>query len=95
MVMDNATAGLPQWLSGKESTCNARDEGSIPGSGRRRKWQFTPAFLSWKSHGQRSLAGYRPWGHKRIWHDLATKQQQQILMLALDIESFRANSTIG
>ena len=29
--------GLPQWLSGKESTCNAgdtEDAGSIPGSGR-------------------------------------------------------------
>ena len=25
---------LPQWLSGKESTCNAGDSGSIPGSGR-------------------------------------------------------------
>ena len=27
-------SGLPWWLSGKESACNARDEGSIPGSGR-------------------------------------------------------------
>ena len=26
--------GLPRWLSGKASTCNARDTGSIPGSGR-------------------------------------------------------------
>ena len=25
--------------------------------------------------GQRSLAGYNPWGHKRVGHDLATKQQ--------------------
>ena len=28
------TSGLPWWLSSKESACNARDEGSIPGSGR-------------------------------------------------------------
>ena len=27
-------------------------------------------------HGQRSLAGYSPWGHKRVGHDLVTKQQQ-------------------
>jgi len=27
------TAGNPQWLSGKESTCNAGDMDSIPGSG--------------------------------------------------------------
>ena len=26
--------GLPWWLSGKESTCQAGDAGSIPGSGR-------------------------------------------------------------
>ena len=26
--------GLPQWLSGKESACNAADTGLIPGSGR-------------------------------------------------------------
>ena len=26
--------GLPQWLSGKESTCNAGDAGSTPGLGR-------------------------------------------------------------
>ena len=30
----------------------------------RRKWQFTPVFLPGKSHGQRSLAGYNPWGSK-------------------------------
>ena len=30
----------------------------------RRKWQPTPVFLPGKSHGQRSLAGYSPWGHK-------------------------------
>ena len=29
-----------------------------------RKWQSTPVFLSGESHGQRSLAGYSPWGHK-------------------------------
>ena len=28
----------------------------------RRKWQPTPVFLPGESHGQRSLAGYSPWG---------------------------------
>ena len=41
----------------------------------RRKWQPTPTFLPKKSHGQRSLAGYSPWGHKRVTYDLVTKQQ--------------------
>ena len=30
----------------------------------RRKWQPTPVFLPRKSHGERSLADYSPWGHK-------------------------------
>ena len=32
--------------------------------------------LAWKNpHGQRSLEGYSPWGHKRVKHDLVTQQQ--------------------
>ena len=30
----------------------------------RRKWQPTQDFLPGKSHGQRNLGGYSPWGHK-------------------------------
>ena len=30
----------------------------------RRAWQPTPVFLPGESHGQRSLAGYSPWGGK-------------------------------
>ena len=30
----------------------------------KRKWQPTPVFLPRESHGQRSLAGYSPWGPK-------------------------------
>ena len=30
----------------------------------RRAWQPTPVFLPGESHGQRSLEGYSPWGHK-------------------------------
>ena len=47
----------------------------------RRKWQLTPVFLPGKSHGQKSLAGYSPWGH-RVRHDLATKQQQVFFLLS-------------
>ena len=63
---------LPRWLSGEESTCNARDVGDsglIPEVRKipwRRKWQPTPVFLHGKSHGQRSLVGYSPWGHKEL-----------------------------
>ena len=30
----------------------------------RRQWHPTPILLPGKSHGQRSLVGYSPWGHK-------------------------------
>ena len=74
------------WLIGKESTCQAGDR--ISGLGRfpwRRKQQPTPVFLPGKSHGQRSLAGYSLWGHKRIRHDLGTKQVilSKLALLAL------------
>ena len=36
-----------------------------------------PVFFPGKSHGQRSLTGNSPWGHKRVGQDLLTKQQQQ------------------
>ena len=53
-----------------------RDRLSIPGLGIpwRRAWQPTPVFLPGESHGQRSLAGYSPWGCKELdmteatWH---------------------------
>ena len=32
----------------------------------RRKWQPTPEFLPGKFHGQRTLAGYSPWGCKEL-----------------------------
>ena len=56
----------PGGSGGKEPACDARDSGFIPGSGRpwRREWQPTPAFWRGDSHGQRSLAGYSPWGCK-------------------------------
>ena len=56
--------------SGKEYTCLCRRcrqcrfgpwEGKIPWM---RKWQPTPVLFPGKSHGQRSLTGYSPWGHR-------------------------------
>ena len=68
--------GLPRWLSSKESACQCGRLRFSPWVGKipwRRKWQPTPVFLSGKSHGQRSLVGYSPWGCKRVGHNLATK----------------------
>ena len=65
------TGGLPRWLSkgGKESACQCRRLRFDPWVGKilwGRAWQPTPVFLPGESHGHRSLAGYSPWGHKRV-----------------------------
>ena len=59
--------GLSWWLSGKESACNAGDQGSSPRLGRSpagghgNPLQYScPENL----HGQRNLVGYSPLGHK-------------------------------
>ena len=42
------------------------------------------SILTWKiPWTERSLAGYSLWGHKRVGHDLATKQQKQSLFMRL------------
>ena len=74
------------WLSGKESVCQCRRYRrcvfnswvrKIPW---RRRWHPTPVFLPGKFHGQRSLAGYSPWGC-RVRHNLVTKQHLRSLKL--------------
>ena len=59
--------GLPWWLSSKQSACQCRRHKFDPWVRKipwRRKWQPMPIFLPGKIHGQRSLAGYSPWGCK-------------------------------
>ena len=69
LMEHSRTCRLPWWLSSKESTCWCRTcrfyywVGKIPW---RRKWPPTPVFLPGESHGQRSLAGYSPWGRKKL-----------------------------
>ena len=61
--------GFPNVSDGKESACNAGNLGLIPGSGRSPgKGNGNPLQYSCleKSHGQRSLADYSPWGHKEL-----------------------------
>ena len=60
--------GLPWLLSGKESACSAGDMVSVPWLGTSpRKENSNPFhyFLPGKSHGQKSLVGYSPWGHNK------------------------------
>ena len=70
LLRNASDSWLPRWLSGKDSTWQCRRcrrcgfdpwVGKIPW---RRKWQPTPVFLPGESHGQISLVGYSPLGHK-------------------------------
>ena len=59
--------GFPADTDGKESTCNERDLGLIPGLGRSPGGRYgNPLQYTCLEnlHGQRSLVGYSPWGHK-------------------------------
>ena len=70
---------FPGGTRGKEPACQCRRHRrrsfnpwfrKIPW---KRAWKPTQVFLLGKSHGQRSLVGYSPWGHKRVKHNWATK----------------------
>ena len=61
----NWCLGFPCGTVVKNPPANVGDMGSVPGSGRSpEKGTATPVFLPGKFHGQRSLTGYSPWGHK-------------------------------
>ena len=60
---------FPGGSDGKESACNVEDLGLIPGLGRSPGGGYSnPLQYSClgKPHGQRSLAGYSPWGQKEL-----------------------------
>ena len=64
---------VPGNSDGKEPACQCRRPKFNPWVGKipwRRAWQPTPIFLPGKSYGQRSLAGYSPWGCKESEADM-------------------------
>ena len=72
-----STVGFPGGSVVKNPPANAGDLGLIPGSktspggGNGNPLQCS---CLGKSHGRRSLAGYSPWGQKRVAQDLGTNQ---------------------
>ena len=67
--MVNDPVGFPGGTGGKEPSCQCRRHKRHEFDPRVRKipWrtarELTPVFLPEESPGQRSLAGYSPWGH--------------------------------
>ena len=61
--------GFPDGASGKEPAYQCRKRGFDPWVGKipwRGAWQPTPVFFPGETHGQKSLAGYSPWGHREL-----------------------------
>ena len=73
LLFSNMRLNFPGDSDGKESACNAGDLGLIPGlrrspgegSGNPLQYSYLKNFLPGECHGQRSLAGYSPWGCKQ------------------------------
>ena len=87
---------LPWWLCDEEPAWQCR-RGRFNSQYRKifwwRKWQPSPVFLLGKYHGQRSLVGYSPWGHKRIGHNLVIKQhwREYIVFCSMEKEGIRVH----
>ena len=60
----------------------------------KRKWQPTPVFLPGESQGQRSLAGYSPWGH-RVWCDWVTNTFTSSILLTSELFAGRSSGQVG
>ena len=74
--------GLTWWLNGKESDCQTGDVGAIaylersPGEANGHPLQYS---CLGNPMDRGAWLGYSSWNRKRVRHDLATKQQQQLL----------------
>ena len=63
----SARSSISSGASGEEPVCQCRRQELDPWARKipwRREWQPTPVLLPGEAHGQRSLAGYSPWGLK-------------------------------
>ena len=75
------SVGFPSGASGKEPACQCRRckrcgfDPWVRKVSWKRKWQPTPVFLPGECHGQRSLAGCRPWHCKELNMTEYTAQQ--------------------
>ena len=70
----------PGSLAGKESSCNEGYLGSIPGLGRSPGHGNPFQYCLENHHGQRSLVGYSPWGH-RVGLDWAIKHSTTVSII--------------
>ena len=78
--------GFPSSSVLKNLPANSGDVGLIPelgrfpGGGNGNPFQYS--YLE-NPMDRRNLAGYSPWGHKGVVHDLVSKQQQYSIQISL------------
>ena len=71
---------FPGFLVVKNLPAKTVEAGSIPELGRKPRegnGNPTPVFLPEKSHKQRNVMSYRPWGLKKVRYDLVNQQTKQ------------------
>ena len=91
--IDMLYTDFPGGTNGKDSTFQYRRLRfdpwfiKIPWS---RKWHLTQVFLPGKFHGQRSLAGYSPWGCKEL--DVTEQLKNKLYTVKTNLfRSFKSN----
>ena len=86
---------MAQWA--KNSPANAGDALLIPGQEDplEEAWPPTPVFLSGESHGQRSLAGYSPWGLKESDTTEATEHTHTHIHTRLTSQKFQSQCNVS
>ena len=72
--MNSIWKGLPVGSAGEESTCHARDMGSIPGSGRSPGEEMAThsSILAWRIPWREEPGRLQSTGLQRVEHDRAT-----------------------
>ena len=77
--------GLPQWLSGKESTCQCRRHRFNPQVMKitwRNKWQ--PSIFAWEIPWTEEPGRLHSMGSQRVRQESATKQELQLCLQGID-----------
>ena len=89
----NLNEVVPGGSDGKESICQCRRHRRlefhpwVKKSPWRREWLPTSVFLPGKSHGQRSLVGYSPWGQRDSDTTKWLTQKADVLVLVWLLEN--------
>ena len=89
--------GLPWWLSGKESTCNAGDTGSVPGLGRSTgRRHGNPLHYSCLEIPWTEEPGWlQSIGWQRVGHDWSDEAHTPSLWVVLQVDCQSPNYSSG